>query len=271
MRDIWNDYLKDIRRNVIAMQKHAIPTEADKQLIGRCLFFLTDFAGIVREDVMLAIENEAAGLHRDNKAEELLYKAAMLIADGMTVEYTAEVLSNEYWSGDWKDYEATAAYLCIRGSTAILEGTNPWLLKQMLTSILPAGIRESSIEVCSKMEEKHRAERNADKNKAASLYFEMDFSRSESTAVRNALSWLEEQLLKMQDEKVQELLRSVDNMYLVPALVGMKKEPRAKIAQNMSSRLRNLIMQDCYRLSDIDDEAILEGAEYITRKIKTLH
>lgn len=64
--------------------------------------------------------------------------------------------------------------------------------------------------------------------------------------------------------------RDVDNMYLVQALVGMRQKTRQILARNLSSRLRAMIIEDCYQCADIDDSAIAEGAVYITEKLKVL-
>lgn len=271
---VWTGFLNEIRHDVIRKQKESAAAEEEKQLIGRCLFYLTDFARTVREEGLLAAESEAEALEGENELENeieaLLLKAVQMVVDGITEEEIAEALSNEYWVSDLQGYKATAAYFCIRGVLCIPEHTNPLLLKQLLVSILPASIREDCVEICNQYEEKSRAEKEAEKNRAARFYFETDFSRTDIPASSAEWSWFEGQLAKMQNVEVQRFLREVDNEYLVQALVGMKKEYREKLAQNMSARLRELIMQECYRNADMDEEAIEEGAIHVMEALKLL-
>lgn len=267
---VWNGFLNEMRHDVTEKQKTAVAAEKEKQLIGRCLFYLTDFARTAREKGVLAMEDAASALDDENETEALLFKAVQMVVDGMNGEDIAEVLSNEYWVSAPKGYQATAVYLCIRGMLFIQENTNPLVLKQLLVSMLPASVRKECVEICDQYEEKSRAERDAEKNRAAKLYFETDFSRTDVPMESAEWSWFEGQLAKMHDVEVQRFLREVENGYLMQALTGMKKEAREKLAKNMSARFRELILQDCYLNADMDDEAIKEGVAYVMEILKML-
>ena len=205
-------------------------------------------------------------LDLENEAEAILHEAAELIVDGSSPECVAEILSNYYWISQPEGYAATAAYIGIRGALLVQEDVNPYSVQLIAGSMLPVEIREKCIEVCRNYE----AQKKKKQDEAAKVYFETDFSRSEALEIREALDWLERELSYMTDREIQRLLREVDNNYLVPALVGMKQGTRQAIARNMSTRLRGMIMEDCYKLADIDDCAIAEGAVYVTEKLKVL-
>ena len=265
-KNIWNGYLNEMRHDAIAKQKQTEPTDTDIELLERVIYFVTSFAKNARTYGLLAVEEDASRLDLDNRPEAILYEAAELIADGCSPECIAEVLSNYYWVSRPEGYEATATYIGIRGALLVQEGANPYGVKQMVSSMLPIKIREKCIEVCKNYE----AQEQKKKDEIAKVYFETDFSRSEGLEVREALDWLERELSYLEDREIQRLLREVDNNYLTPALIGMKQNARQAIARNMSTRLRGMIMEDCYQMADIDDCAIAEGAVYVTEKLKVL-
>ena len=265
-KDIWNGYLNEIRHDAIARQKQVTPTDADIELLGRMIYYVMSFAKAARTYGLLAVEEEALHLDLENEAEAILHEAAELIVDGSSPECVAEILSNYYWIIQPEGYAATAAYIGIRGALLVQEDVNPYSVQLIAGSMLPVKIREKCIEVCRNYE----AQKQKKQDEAAKVYFETDFSRSEALEIREALDWLERELSYMTDREIQRLLREVDNNYLVPALVGMKQGTRQAIARNMSTRLRGMIMEDCYKLADIDDCAIAEGAVYVTEKLKVL-
>lgn len=265
-KDIWHGYLNEIRHDAIARQKQVTPTDADIELLGRMIYYVMSFAKAARTYGLLAVEEEALHLDLENEAEAILHEAAELIVDGSSPECVAEVLSNYYWISQPEGYAATAAYIGIRGALLVQEDVNPYSVQLIAGSMLPVKIREKCIEVCRNYE----AQKQKKQDEAAKVYFETDFSRSEALEIREALGWLERELSYMTDREIQRLLREVDNNYLVQALVGMKQGTRQAIARNMSTRLRGMIMEDCYKLADIDDCAIAEGAVYVTEKLKVL-
>lgn len=265
-KDIWNGYLNEIRHDAIARQKQVTPTDAVIELLGRMIYYVMSFAKAARTYGLLAVEEEALHLDLENEAEAILHEAAELIVDGSSPECVAEILSNYYWIIQPEGYAATAAYIGIRGALLVQEDVNPYSVQLIAGSMLPVKIREKCIEVCRNYE----AQKQKKQDEAAKVYFETDFSRSEALEIREALDWLERELSYMTDREIQRLLREVDNNYLVPVLVGMKQGTRQAIARNMSTRLRGMIMEDCYKLADIDDCAIAEGAVYVTEKLKVL-
>lgn len=265
-KDIWHGYLNEIRHDAIARQKQVTPTDADIELLGRMIYYVMSFAKAARTYGLLAVEEEALHLDLENEAEAILHEAAELIVDGSSPECVAEILSNYYWISQPEGYAATAAYIGIRGALLVQEDVNPYSVQLIAGSMLPVKIREKCIEVCRNYE----AQKQKKQDEAAKVYFETDFSRSEALEIREALDWLERELSYMTDREIQRLLREVDNNYLVPALVGMKQGTRQAIARNMSTRLRGMIMEDCYKLADINDCAIAEGAVYVTEKLKVL-
>lgn len=265
-KDIWSGYLNEMRHDAIARQKQVTPTDADIELLGRIIYYVMSFAKAARTYGLLAVEEEALHLDLENEAEMILHEAAELIVDGSSPECVAEILSNYYWISQPEGYAATAAYIGIRGALLVQEDVSPYSVQLIAGSMLPVKIREKCIEVCRNYE----AQKQKKQDEAAKVYFETDFSRSEALEIREALDWLERELSYMTDREIQRLLREVDNNYLVPALVGMKQGTRQAIARNMSTRLRGMIMEDCYKLADIDDCAIAEGAVYVTEKLKVL-
>lgn len=265
-KDIWSGYLNEMRHDAIARQKQVTPTDAVIELLGRMIYYVMSFAKAARTYGLLAVEEEALHLDLENEAEAILHEAAELIVDGSSPECVAEVLSNYYWISQPEGYAATAAYIGIRGALLVQEDVNPYSVQLIAGSMLPVKIREKCIEVCRNYE----AQKQKKQDEAAKVYFETDFSRSEALEIREALGWLERELSYMTDREIQRLLREVDNNYLVQALVGMKQGTRQAIARNMSTRLRGMIMEDCYKLADIDDCAIAEGVVYVTEKLKVL-
>lgn len=265
-KDIWQGYLNEMRHDALAKQRQVTPTEADIELLGHIIYEIKNFAEAARTYGLLAVEDEASWLNLEHEVEAILYEAVELIVDGCSPECVAETMSNYYWVSSPEGYTATAEYISIRAMLLLQEGVNPYAMMKLVRSMLPPAIREKCIEVCGKYE----AKKSEKKDEAAKVYFETDFSHCEVPEVRQTLDWLERELSFMSDAEIQRLLRDVDNMYLVQALLGMRQKTRQILARNMSSRLRAMIIEDCYQCADIDDSAIAEGAVYITEKLKVL-
>lgn len=265
-KDIWQGYLNEMRHDAIEKQRQMAPTDAEIELIGHIAYVVKSFAETARIYGMLSVEEEASCLNLENEPEAILYEAAEMLVDGCSPESMAEVLSNYYWVSQPEGYAATAVYIAVRGALLVQQDMNPYNIMQITSSMLPVEIREKCIRVCQNYE----AQKQKKKEEAAKVYFETDFSRSESLEVREASDWLEREISYMTDREIQRLLRDVDNNYLVQALVGMKQKTRQAIAGNMSARLRGMIMADCYQSANIDNYAIAEGAVHITEKLKVL-
>ena len=262
-----NEFLNEMRHDAIARQLSGmVAQDSDVALLGRAIFYVTSFAATARKYGFLAREEEAMNLDMEKPLEALFYEAIELIVDGCNSAWMLELLSNRYWMNAPEGYEAIAEYICIRGMIMVLEGENPRWVEQIAASMLPTAMREKCMEICKRYEE----QKPKRQNEAAKAFFETDFSRSQEQIVRKALEELEQELIHMKDRPIQRLLREVDNNYLVPALVGMTAEARNAVARNMSFRLREMIMEDCYELSDIDSLAIAEGAVYIIEKLRVL-
>lgn len=262
----WQGSLNEMRHDAIEKQRGRKAEEEDIQILGKILYFLISSAKVAREYGLLAVEEQAAELDRENEIEALLYDAVEMLLDGFTPATMVEIFSNRYWVNPLNGYEATAGYLIIRGILLIQDGQNGWQVQSVLCSMLPTEIGKASMKICKEYESR-KAEKE---DETARIYFETDFSRSEDLVVRTCLKELELELFYMADVEVQRLLREIDGNYLVPALLGMKKEARQIFARNMSSRLRNMIMADCYKCCDIENESILEAAEYMMEKLRVL-
>lgn len=263
---IWMNYLNELRQDVIAKQRNVTPTAADIELLGGVIYYVTSFAKTARTYGMLAVEDEAFALDRQDELNALLYEGVKLVIDGCSPAHVAEILTNIYWVSQPEGCAALGVYLAIRGVLLMQEDEHPYMIKQIAGSMLPISIREKCMEICEHYEEQRRQS----ETEMARVYFETDFSRSDSPEVRKVLAALERELSFMTDVEIQRLLREVETNYLVQALVGMKKNARQVIARNMSSRLREMIMQDCCQCADIDDCAIAEGAVHVADKLDVL-
>lgn len=260
----WQDCLNEMRHDAIEKQREQKAEQEDIQVLGKILYSLTSFAKITMEEGLFAVEEQAAKLNRENEAEALLYDAVEMLLDGFTPTAMIEVVSNRYWVNSRKGYEATVEYLILRGILLIQDNQNPLQVQRVLCSMLPKEVEEKSMKIYKEYENREREK----EEQLAKIYFETDFSGSEDFAVQIYLKELEVKLLDMTDMEIQNLLRELDNNYLVPALIGMKKEAREIIVKNMSNPLRNMIMMDCYKCCDIDSESIVEGLEYVMEKLK---
>lgn len=265
-KDIWSSYLNELRHDAIAKQRNVTPTASDIELLGRMIYHVTSIAKTARTYGLLAAEEEVFALDRQDALEALLCEGVELVIDGCSPEYVAEILTNIYWVRQPEGYAAVVSYIAIRGVLLVQEGENPYSIRRIAGSMLPVSVQEKCMEIC----EHYEAQKQKAEVETARVYFETDFSRCDSLEVREALDSLERELSYMTNGEIQRLLREVENNYLVQALVGMKKSARQIIARNMSSRLRELIMQDCYQCADIDDCAIAEGAVHVTDKLDVL-
>lgn len=265
-QNIWNDYLNEIRHDVIARQKQQTPTDEDIKLLGRVIYYLMSFSEEARAYGLLAMEEVAYQLDLENRMDAFLHKAAMMIVDGRSPECVAEVLSNYYWLNSLECYEAAAVYMGIRGVLLVQQGEHMLSITEIVCSVLPEELQKKCKDVSWDYTDKKRKK----KEEIGKVYFETDFSRTDELLVRESLDWLERELSCLTEREIQIWLRNVDNNYLVPALVGMKQRSRQVIAKNMSLRLRAMIMVDCYQVAHIDAEAIAEAAEYLTEKLKVL-
>lgn len=267
MKNHWNDYLNEMRHHAITSQLSVGEARENHiEQLGKAIYYATRYASVARQYGLLAVEEEAMSLNKDNPMEALLYEAVELLVDGCTEQWLLEMLSNFYWLNQPEGYEAAAEYICIRAILMIKEGHNPLWVQQIATSILPANIKGNCMEICHRYQEQDRRKQN----EVAKTYFETNFTRNQEPLVRKALEELEQELIHLNDRAIQCLLREVENNYLVQAMVGMGNLARKALARNMSSRLREMIMEDCYQLANIDSLAIAEGAEHVVEKLRVL-
>lgn len=268
------EYLNEIRHDAIEKQTSTIPQD-EIQLLGRMMGFVVRFADVARKEGLLALESETNELNREEEEESLLYEGVSLIIDGTDPNRLLEILSNLYWINHPNGYHATAQYLIIRGLLAIQDSEHPILTKKILSSMLPSKIRTICQNHCDDFVTEKEEQEKKDRFEIAKKYFQTDFSISEDFFILSTVGKLEKKILCLNDGAIQRLLRDVDNSDVTYVLAAMTQEGREVLTRNMSSRLREMLIIDCYNFTKFTrtsqrETVCAEAANRIQQTLKNL-
>lgn len=217
-----------------------------------------------RKEGLLALEEEFS----NREKYPVLRDYVMLVVDGTDPVLVTEITTNDYWARKLTGNDALIQYIYIRGTLMVQEGRNPLVIEEMLESLLPPEYRIK----CKMHVERHRNEWDRINMQRILETYKMwkpiKVLDEENLAVMKEAVDL---LMSCDDRSIQRILRDIDNSDLVCFLAGFKDEVHEKILNNMSQRLREMIIMDLMHASRyVRGDDVAKVAEKISKLIRRL-
>lgn len=255
MDRFFMEELKD-RCKEIHMDKENIPMitkviEAYERIIK--------FSNIGRKEGLLELEEAKNTLDLEDDGESLFFDQISLIVDGTDPKLVEIMGANKYVSTNPQSYLGLISLMYVHGSLMIQAGSNPFVIEQMLKSMMPKIIiehmnrREDECDIDPNTQgEKTTKELIADLCKDNKEIDEKDHSVVGETS---------KALLMLSDMDMQRLLRDIDINTLLVAMKGLPGKVRAKIFDNISLRLSGMVAVDItymgpVRMRDVEKECV---------------
>lgn len=213
------------------------------------------FSDIARKEGLLALEEVCAELNQNDVTQELLYQNIMLVVDGTEPEIVAEIGMNRIVVNAFSAFEGWIVLMYYKAALLIQRGANPRVIEEYLKSLMPDFIREMLVQkACEEKISKASKEVEDDKELILSLckdnreINEKDYSIVNQTALM---------LMELSDWEIQRLLRNTDNNELTIAMKGLPGKARARIFDNVSTRLGIMLANDMVfmgpvRMTDVE-------------------
>lgn len=217
-----------------------------------------------RHEGLLALEEEFS----DREKYPILRDYVMLVVDGTDPVLVTEITTNDYWARKLTGNDALIQYIYIRGTLMVQEGHNPLVIEEMLETLLPPEYRVK----CKMHVERYRREWDHINMQRVLAEYKMwepvKVSDEENCVVMKEAV---DMLMSCDDRSIQRILRDIDNSDLVYFLAGFKDAVHEKILNNMSQRLREMIIMDLMNASRyVRESDIAKVAEKISNLIRRL-
>lgn len=226
------------------------------------------FDGIAKKEGLLALEQAGTKLDREDASQELFFKMIRLVVDGLNMEYVSSIGANYYIALNLPSYDGLMNMMYIQGILLIQGGVPSWIIKETLKSMMPKVIlekvnRRECEEELSGTSGKTEKEENILK-KVCEDHREID-ERDHSIFGETART-----LLMLSDADMQRLLRDTDNGILAVAMKGLPGSARAKILNNLSTRLAEMVAKDLFSMGPIRRKDVEEFCVEIMRTLLEL-
>lgn len=136
--------IDDVRRDAFEKLKSADDHEAGL-LIDAALLTIA-IAKVARREGFLYLEPFIEDL------PEQLQRPLLLLIDAWSFKEIAEIVTNDYWSGDPQGIQAMISYIYICGIHCIYKEYKPDALRNVLETLFPLNWRQEYRTRCEKME-----------------------------------------------------------------------------------------------------------------------
>ncbi|MGN0325868.1 MAG: FliG C-terminal domain-containing protein [Lachnospiraceae bacterium] len=226
------------------------------------------FDGIAKKEGLLALEEAGAELDREDSSQELFYKMIRLVVDGLNMEYVSSIGANYYITLNLPSYAGLMNMMYIQGILLIQGGVPSWIIKETLKSMMPKVILEKvNRRECEEEHSDTLGKTEKEENilkKVCEDHQEID-ERDHSIFGETART-----LLMLSDTDMQRLLRDTDNGLLAVAMKGLPGSARAKILNNLSTRLAEMVAEDLFSMGPVRRKDVEEFCVEIMRTLLEL-
>lgn len=226
---------------------------------------ITAFAKSARSEGLPALEEACGHLDRTDVTQEVLFKELMLILDGTEKQQVASIGMNLFAADDFSSYEGLIVLMYCKGALLLQDGVAINLLENYLQSMMPMFLRKILVQKISgdKMPEQAKERVEGDKwvralcedNRAID---ERDYSIINQTALT---------LLDMSDVEIQRLLRETENRDVVTAMIELPGKARARIFDNISSRLGRMMAEKVMHRGPVTFGEVEKACVTLMRKV----
>ncbi len=127
---------------------------------------------------------------------------------------------------------------------------NPRVIEQIFSPFIPTEYKEEYMQFIENiMQEYNNTKCKESWNRYQSIHFV-----PKDIELQKELKILENKILGMPDDNIQRLLRDVDNGDLARVMQGFSKKANEKIFENMSGKLKNMMVEDIVNLFYVINE-----------------
>lgn len=232
-----NIILDEVRRDAI---KKFEPEFGPKEVID-AIFLILEAATLGRKEGLLALEERFYFESCREGLERSVSNGVCLLCDAYDPVIITEMMTNAYWANNYTGNEALAQYCIIRGLLLVQQGENPYSIERLLLSLLPMDTRD---EAEKEIDIKRNELRKQTEAQILQWYEEWEGIDQKLIDFKPKIEDFESLIQKYDDRDIQRILREVDNADLELALIVISKECRSKFLDNMSTRLRAMILED---------------------------
>ena len=200
------------------------------------------FADLAKTEGLLALSEACEHLNQDDAAQSFWARQIMQIVDGTEPRIVAETGMNEIAADDNVSYKRLAVLMYHKAAVMIQAGVSINTLGVYIKSMLPAFLREALLK---KEDEEKKAEQQKKNDDSAKwvralcednkVIDERDYSIINQTALL---------LLELSDAEIQRILRETENRDIVTAMIELPGRARARIFDNTSKRLGEMMAHD---------------------------
>ena len=117
-----------------------------------------EISNIARHEGLLALEEYAMNVVRENSIGMFLYDALMLIVDGTEPKLVNEILENKIIAEGFDNFICVLNYVQLIGLLEVQQGTNPRIIQELFKSLVPRRCEEIVNKRLSHTIEKFRKE-----------------------------------------------------------------------------------------------------------------
>lgn len=236
-----NIFLDEVRRDAI----EKFDSDFGYDGIVNAISLILEAATLGKKEGLLALEERFYYESCRVGLERSVSDGVCLICDAYDPELVTEMLTNSYWANNYTGNEALAQYCIIRGILLVQQGENPYSIERILSSTVPRVILG---DVTKALDEKRKIFRSQVEAKMLEWYENWEGVDMNLINFKSAIEDFEFLIKQYDDKDIQRILREVDNADLELALTVLSPDVRNKILNNMSYRLRMMVLEDMQNL-----------------------
>lgn len=217
------------------------------------------FSNQARNEGLLALEEASADLDLSDESQELFFKLINLVVDGTEPDLVRIIGINKCISMNLHSYHGLMNLMYLQGALMIQAGDKPWIIEELLKSMLPKQILDEIKRLESEKADLNKISKEKEaEDKINMLCCDNKVLDEKDHSVVGELA---KTLMMLSDIDTQRLLREVNNGTLAVAMKGMPGCAKARIFDNMSPRLAVILADDILymgpvRLKDVEDDCV---------------
>jgi len=242
--------------------------EADSVMISKTVDAyerILEFAGIARNEGILALEEAAALLDAKDETQELFIKMIELIVDGTEPDLVKQIATNMCASRMYSSYVGLINLMYIQGSLMIQVGVNKCVIADIIKSMMPRVVYEEYFRrECDRAPSKALSKKEEDENRIKSLCKYKEEIDAKDHSVINETT---KTLMMLSDQDIQRLLRDIDTRTVEFAMKGLPGQARERLFNNMSKNIARIIAEDMEYMGPI---RLRDAEECCVSMMKTL-
>ena len=229
--------------------------------VNKAFGIVNYFANLSRKEGLLALEEACELLDSEEPTQELFCKIISLVTDGIDNELIMEMGMNEIVSNNFSSYDGLIALMYYKAAFMISAHENPIIISEYMKSLMPSFLENRmNLETLDEILSDANKQLVIDKNdnlverlcEDDCVINEKDHSITNQTALT---------ILLLSDLEIQRILRELDNIEIELAMKVFPGKAKARIFDNLSKRLSNMLANDIMdmgpvRFRDIEETCL---------------